>query len=241
MTRIESGQNNEREALKKEIVDEIRGDARRRKAIGCGSCALVWVLAILIGGWFVGTTLTKTGFVRVPYVPASVYVPEEPVRVVSPLRGTKPEDVPTIVGSRAKFETSTGKLSIPMKEADITTVVSQAFVAGIEGLPFAVERAQVAIESDHLELFLVSPQEGRKATVRVRFTPSVADGKVVLALRDIELGKVTLPAFVSNMAFNAVRTSFEGAIESAAAKVGEIRGIDLAKGQLTLTFSAPRQ
>lgn len=239
MTRIESKPPSEdRESLKREIVGEIRHAEIRRKALGCGACALVWLVIILGGFWFVGSRIAKTGIMKVPLFSDSQPVAEKPIRQVAPLLGTKPEDVPRIVGANARYDQNTSSLSVPIKESALTTIVNSALVSGSVTLPFQVKSAQVAIEPKYVELFVISPQEGKDVTVRARFTPKVDAGQLDFDVVEVKLGSLVLPQSVGSAMFGAIRGPLNDAITSATnSSGGKLKDVSLATGSMTLVFT----
>lgn len=242
MTRIEAKPADDRESLKREIVGEIRHAEIRRKAIGCGACALVWLVVILGVAWFVGSNLAKTGFVRVPLFSATTPVTERPIRVVAPLAGTQPQDIPRIIGAGAKFDQNTSRLSVTIKEAELTTIVNHALTSGSVNLPFQVKSAQSAIEPEFVELFIVSLQQGKDVTIRARFTPRVEAGQLTFDVNEVVVGSLALPQSVGSAMFGAINGPLNDAITTAAGNTGgKLYGVSLLKGALTMVFTVSQK
>lgn len=242
MTRIEAKPADERDALKREIIGEIRGAETRRKAIGCGACALVWLVVILGIAWFIGSNLAKTGIVRVPMFSAPSTASQQPTRSVAPLVGTKPEDIPKIVGLRAKPDPNASRVSFTLREAELTSIVDHALVTGGASLPFPVKSAQVVIEPGFIELFVVSPRDQGTVTVRTRFVPKVdATGRLELEVRQVMIGALELPRAVGELLFGVIRTPINDAIASATGASGSsLYGVGLESGVLTMEFALAR-
>jgi len=243
MTRIEAKPADERDALKREIIGEIRGAETRRKAIGCGACALVWLVVILGLAWFIGSTLAKTGIVRVPMFSAPSAESQRPMRQVAPLVGTKTEDIPKIVGLRAQVDPKTSRVAVTLREAELTSIVDHALVSGGASLPFPVKSAQVVVEPGFIELFVVSPRDQGTVTVRTRFVPKVdAVGRLELEVREVMIGSLALPSAIGELLFGVIRAPLNDAISTATGASGSrLYGVGLESGVLTLEFTLPRQ
>src|ERR1700675_2015092 len=94
MTRIENVASlQDKEALKKEIRHEIRGEERRKKLASCGGCLLLVLLIVGTPVLLVAMFLAKTGFVEVPLLTRALYRPSTPLHVVMPFAGETADQV----------------------------------------------------------------------------------------------------------------------------------------------------
>lgn len=231
MTRIDAISSQEREELKKEIKQEIRHEEFRKKLMGCGGCLALALVILGVPTLYVLAQLAKTGFVDVPVLSRAAYKPLAPTRVVQPLYGTKPEDVYKVIATKVKYEPQSGFAKLPVTEAEITTVVLGAIAnAPKEALPFPVRGAQVAIDEESIELFVISPQKNRDATVRIRFRPYVKGGELRAEVHEVSLGSLTLPKKVGEFAFNAFGSVVVGATAEALDDLGTLVNIELDPG-----------
>jgi hypothetical protein len=217
MTRIDGAAPSDHEALKKEIKEELKEEAFRRKLVGCGACAVVLLIVIGVPVLLGASALAKTGFVNVPLFSKALYEPSQPLRTVTPLTGTSSEDVMRIAGLRIRYNETTAIASFTLTETELTTLAQNGVRDAPPGsLPIAIRTAQVAVDPDLVEVFLISPRKERDATVRLRFTPDVREGDVVFDVREIVIGSYRVPLSVGNLLFDAfveptLRKVFEGA------------------------------
>lgn len=231
MTRIDPFSPEQREAIKTEIKQEMRQEERRKRlrrlAVGIAAA----VLAVGIPALCVAAVLAKTGFVDVPVMSAWLYKSSAPSRTVLPLFGSKPTDIYRVVGTKIKVDPNTSLASIPLTEAELTTLAQQGVATSPPGsLPFKVKSVQVAIEPDFVEIFVVSPQKGRDATVLARLVPKVKDGKLSAEVVTIAIGSLVVPKGVGNALFAAFGAIVNESVVKAIAQVGTLTGVELGQG-----------
>lgn len=233
MTRIDAISEKEREELKKEIKQEIRHEDLRKKLIGCGGCLLFAIILLGIPSAYVLAQLAKSGFVDVPVMSRAMYKPLPPTRIVLPLYGSKPEDVYRVIATKVKYEPQSGFAKLPVTEAEITTVVQGAIVtAPPDMLPFPIRSAQVAIDDESVEIYAISPQKNRDATVRIRFRPYVKGGELRAEVHEVSLGSLTLNKKVGEFLFNAFGSIVVGATSDALDDLGSLVNVELDPGTI---------
>ena len=143
---------------------------------------------------YVAAQFAKTGFYDVPVLAKMLYKPSSPTRIVQPLFGTKPDDVYKVVGTKIKYDASTNLATLPVTESELTTVVQHAVAnAPKETLPFPVRTIQVGLEKGAVEIFALSPQKNRDATVRVQFRPFVKGGELNAEVLEVTIGSLEVP------------------------------------------------
>lgn len=235
--RIDATSQDDREKLKQEIRDEIRRDAFRRQALGCGCSVLVFLALTVLPAAYVAAQLAKTGFVDVPLFSRHLFHRSEPSREVLPLAGTPPDAMAKVIAAGATYEPKTQNASVRISEAQLTTIVNDALRnAPTDIMPFRVTSAQVAVDADAVELFLVTPQDGRDSTVKVRFVPGVRDGAFVGDVLSMEVGSFVVPDRIADGLFSAFGAYALSSVQSAIAGAGTLQSIDLAQGSMTFVI-----
>lgn len=237
MTRIDNVASlPDRDALKKEIRQEIRGEERRKKLAGCGGCLALVVMAIVAPLLLVASFLAKTGFVEVPVLTHALYRPSAPVHEVTPFAGETADQVMMVLPNKVTYDVAAAQLRLPVTEQEITTVLQRVATAKPSQLPFTVSRMQLAIEPDMVELFAVSPQHGRDVTVRISFVPRIKDGELEIVSPKVMLGNQSMPQFLARPFFEYFSRSLVDQLHSGMYSVGRPVQIVLSKGSMTFVF-----
>ena len=231
MTRIDPFSPEQREAIKTEIKEEMRAEERRKRLRRFIVTAAIAVAAIGIPLLLVCVVMAKSGFVDVPVLSKALYKSTSPTRVVLPLYGSKPADIYRVIGTKVKVDPNTSLASVPLTEAELTTLAQNGVASTPkDSLPFPVKSIQVALDPDAVELFAISPQGRRDATVLVRFKPRVKDGKLYADVERIAIGSLEVPKGVGNAVFAAFGAIVNESVVKVAAQVGTLIRIDLEKG-----------
>jgi len=232
MTKTELENPETRQALKKEIMAEIKQDARRRRLLNCLGCLTLELLAVLIPLVFVAVLLARTGLVQVPLLTSWLYRPVAPSRTVLPLAGSNTADILIAEISKPKVNPNFGTFKISFNESELTTMAKDGLNAAGDSLPLKVDSVQVAVDADAVELFATSPQKGRAVTIRIRFVPNVDGGKLKLTINELKIGSLDVPPGASGMLATLLDKSLASAMESGIGQLGQLVNIELAKGFL---------
>ncbi len=239
MTRIDNVSSlQDREALKKEIRHEIRGEERRKKLAGFGGCVLLLAVFVGVPAFMAALFLAKTGFVDVPLLSNAFYRPSAPVRDVVPLKGMTADQVMKELEIKAMrgYDPLTSRLSLPVGEQELTTVMQDAVALSPGSLPFSVNRLQAVIEPDVVEIYAVTPQHGRDVTVRMSFKPEVHGGILTVVAPNVVLGNQAVPKMLAQPLFNFVAKSLMDKLGSSLGPVGTLSDIKLSGGVMTFVF-----
>ncbi len=236
MTRTEVDSAADRQALKKEIVGEIKRDARQRKLFGCGGCLILALVVIAVPLIWVASIAARSGFVRVPLLSGWLYHPSQPARQVTPLVGSDSNAILKAVISANKYEPQTGIMTVRFTEAQLTTFVSQAVAARPDLLPFPVSSAQIAVDTTGVELFVISPQGSGSTTIKISVTPRVEKEKLELTVNEIVFGSLVVPDSIGNALVAAIDQKLNDALSASMADIGTLEGVKLEKGSLTVSF-----
>lgn len=238
MTRHDTSDAEDREALKKEIKQELRQEALRRKAVSYGTCLALLLVAIMIPVIYVGSLVARSGLAQVPLLSDWLYEPSVPVRVVRPLVGSDSTAVFGQVAAGATYEPAVDELRVGMDEQQVTTVIREAMNdASAEGkLPFPVKDAQIAVTAEGMELFARIPRERRDATVLLRFTAAVERGKIRLDPTQLRLGALELPKSFASVVLGPAGSTVSEGISKGLRGLGTITRVDLEDGTLTVVI-----
>ncbi|HTK05099.1 MAG TPA: hypothetical protein VL500_05935 [Candidatus Eisenbacteria bacterium] len=237
MTRIDPFSPEQREAIKTEIKQEMRHEERRKRTVRLVTGLLIAFVVIAVPVLFVSAQLAKTGFFDVPVLSAWLYKPTAPTRTVIPLYGSKPDDIYRVVGTKISYDPATSLAKLPMTEAEITTIAQHGVTAAPpESLPFPIKTMQVAIDPGSVEIYVVSPQKKRDATVRVRFRPQVKDGSLKASVQEIAVGSLIVPNKVGELLFSIFGAFVTDSVSKSIGQVGTLSGIELEQGIVRFVF-----
>jgi hypothetical protein len=234
MTRIENGGSQERQNIRKEIREELRGEDRRKGMVKFGGCLLTLLIFIGIPTAFVAVEAAKTGLVTVPLLTPMLFKEEGPSRVVMPLVGAKPEQVMQIAFARYSYDAATSLLTVPIREEEMTTVFRDAIDhAPPNTLPFPMKDVQLLVDDDDVEMFAHVSRAGHESSLRVRFHPVVVGGQLTTLVR---LGNLTLPHWMGSAITGTVGRAFITSFEANLSTFGKLEKVLLQKGTLKLVL-----
>lgn len=223
--------------MKTEIKQEIRHEERRKRTVRLLTGLLIAFVVIAVPVLFVSAQLAKTGFFDVPVLSAWLYKPTMPTRTVIPLYGSKPDDIYRVVGTKINYDPQTSLAKLPMTEAEITTIAQHGVAsAPPDQLPFPIKTMQVAIDPDSVEIYAISPQKHRDATVRVRFRPQVKDGGLKVNVQEIAIGSLIVPNKVGDMLFSIFGSFVTDSVSKSIGQVGTLSDIELEQGIVRFVF-----
>lgn len=232
----------ERDALKAEIKAELRRDAIRGRIAAFGSCSLLMLVALSIPAYLVASSVAKTGLVRVPVISGGNHSPVEPSREIVPLVGSGPEDVIASVMAGADYDPATGRITLTLSEQQITTLVASS-VSGQklgEG-PDAVTltSAQIAVESDEMELHVTAKKGDRSTSAALLFEPMIEHGKFDMKAKRLVIGELEVPEFVAEALLSTIASPLRTAIDDAFGGVSGIREFRMEQGVIHITIDKP--
>ena len=223
MTRIETPPPQNREELKEELLQEIKGDENRRGRWRCLGCSALFLCVILAPVIALSTVLAKTGLVNVPLLSRWFYRPESPRRVVvaNPSGGG---EIDAMLRQRSTVNPQTKLVTVRLTEADLTALLQKKVVG------------QVVIDPDALEIFTSTRQNGREITVIAIFQPTVVDKKLMLNLRRVDVGDVVVPQFISRGVIDGFLRNELATVETSVAGLGQLEQLQMSQGTLTVVF-----
>ncbi len=232
MTKTENDieQQATRQELKKEIMAEMKHDARRKKVVHCLGCFALELLVIAIPVVFVAVMLAKTGLVNVPLLTSWLYRPNYPSRQVQPLVGSNAAEILIAQATRPKVNPNFGTMTVSFSEAQLTTIAQEGLTAAGSSLPLPMKSLQIAIDADSLELYGVSPQNGRDVTIMAKIVPSVDGGELKIDVKELKIGALDVPASASQMLTPLLDRSLGQTLVKSISQVGQLVGISFEKG-----------
>jgi len=233
MTRVENEkQPTEREALKKEILQEIHGEERRKKLLSCAGCLALELLAVAAPLLISAVLIAKTGLVTIPILTNWLYAPSQPVRQITRIAGSTGEQIGRAEALKAKYDPVLQLLDISFTEAELTTLVQGSLDAAGGNLPFSVSNSQIAVEPGHLEFFGLLDRPDRKVTVRAEIEPSVQNGQLKIKVTGLRIGALGIPDSLSGLFSSLLERVLGDALTSAMAELGQLNSIELEKGRV---------
>lgn len=239
MTRIDTAPLEDREALKEELLQEIKSDGRRRDRWRCLGCSIFFLIVILTPIVALGTVLAKTGLVTVPILSKWLYSPEFPRRSVT--ASTSSGEIDALLRARSTINAQTKLVTTRLSEEDITALLRKQVIPP-PGAPIdpnkalPIEQAQVVIDPDALEVFVATRRDNRLVTVIATFQPRVVDKKLALNLRRVDIGNLTLPQFISVGVIDGFLRNGLKDVEAQVAGFGQLEQLQFGKGSMTIVF-----
>lgn len=146
------------------------------------------MLALGLGA---GAILAKTGLVKIPLLSEVFYSPLAPSRRLA-------VDERQISGAAIDWQNSAGKGELVISETQATALLNQFIrerqlnIAGLQAV-FLPEQAEIYFQ-------LRQPA----AAVKILLQPRLEGGKFALTLKQINLGQLSLPAFIFNLGAKTV-------------------------------------
>lgn len=234
MTKIDIADQETRQALKKEIIEEMRQDARRRQTRKFFGCLFLVLLALAIPVLFVAAQVAKTGLIEVPFLTSRLYQPARPVREIRPLIGYSSTDILLAAASKAKPTLTLGLVRMSFTEAELTTLARDGIAASGTSLPVPIKSIQIAVDPDAVEIFAVTTKYGRDVTIRARFFPWVDAGQLKITPKELIIGALNVPPSLSGLESLILEKSIGNVLTSTINRVGRPVSIELEQGILRL-------
>ena len=186
-----------REEVREEVRDELKREEKIRRRRHCLGCLTVYAIVLGVPFVFGAVTVARTGLYDVPLLTGWLYEPKTVEREVNPLIGRGSDVVWREVAASGKYHLETGQADLSMTEVELTTIIAES-IAMTEGLPFEVERPQVAVDRDGLELYFVTPRGDRQVPVIIDLVPKIKGGVLSFEIERMTLGGAELPSLLSS-------------------------------------------
>ena len=225
-----------REKMKKEIIKEVRHDEKRRKAINCLGCLFLKLIFFLVVALLVAFGVAKTGLYEIPVLTNWLYHPGEPIRVVQPLIGSDGEQVMRNAMARAEYNAAVNLFSVNLTEQELTTLVVEAAAKQGGESGFEIKLVQMTVSEEGIELFAVSPRSERDVTIKSLIRPVVTEGKMLLDVRTLEIGALSIPGSFVSLVSKIVSGQLSDALSLSASGLGELHEVRTEDKQLYIVF-----
>jgi uncharacterized protein YpmS len=156
-------------------------------AIVLGTCLLV--LSVL------ATLIAKAGFVGIPLF-SRLYTGPQPTRVVEAPKSTVAE-FREILGKRLFLaqlaEPQSETLRVSVSESELTSALRDSISLALAGKDVSVERVQIVLLDNEVELLTLVRRAGIRANILIRFKPKIESRSVVFEPTFFQLGDFSLP------------------------------------------------
>lgn len=223
--------DNNRQALKNDIRQEIAGQQKKKKCGKCIGCGLAFLIIVVAPIVYILFLLAKSGLVNVPLLSRFFYKPLTPIRVVSVSKPINQNDLS--VGKTA-YNPKNGTASIVINEADLTSLVNG--IVKQQNAPDFLNGAkiQVAIDENNTEVFVSKSMGGSLSTVKINLLPILRNGQLVIDIDAVLIGEVLMPKRFNDA---VVKPVINGALADFMVninKIGQIQSLNVELGQLRL-------
>ena len=229
MTKIDLDNQEVRQELKREIMEELKHDARRKRLSRGLGCFLLALLLVAVPVLYVSSLLARTGLVEVPLMTSWLYRSSEPVRTVVPLAGSKTSEILIAEATRAKYDRNFGTFKISLSEAQLTTIAQEGLAVAGNTLPLEIDTVQIAVDNDAVELFVTSPRNGRDVTIRLRFMPTVDGGEIKITPKELRIGALEIPPGVSSALVPLLDRAIGKTLTEGISNIGQVVAIQTEK------------
>jgi len=235
MTKVEPSKQQSKEALKKEIKEQvevdIRRSARKKKLFRCCSCFIIFIA--FIGALVFGAAwaVARTGLYEVPYVSSWAFRAPEPMHEV-----TVPASYDA-TGSFEDFESMLGQggSQISIKEEMLNAILLGQLVAPLSETGLDVERAQIAIEPEGMEIFIhLARDEKVNIYLSILAMPKIDGNNIGFDVSKVRLGNLTIPDFIAGPVISSFLGSALGSLQLPMVGFMEIKDIKLNYGEIVL-------
>jgi hypothetical protein len=187
--------------------------------------------------FFAASLVAKSGIYDVPFLTDRLYRFEPPIREVMPLVGRDAATIWKEAAAGGRFSANTGNVILNLNESELTTIVSES-IFGTEGLPFRVEKPQVAVLGEGLQFHFVVPRGEREVSVVAVLAPKIDDGGIRFDVGNIKVGAAELPDLVSGAAERLVNQVIGRSFGESLSDGISLRKVETtADGRLQLTIN----
>ncbi|MBU0649045.1 hypothetical protein KJ969_03020 [Patescibacteria group bacterium] len=235
MTKVEQDKQESQEALKKEIKQQvevdIRRSARKKKLFRCCSCFIIFIAfigALVFGAAWV---VAKTGLCEVPYVSSWAFKAPESLHEVV---------VPKSYDGASSFEDFGATLGhaqsqISIKEEMLNALLLDQLIQPLSETGLDVERAQIAVESEGMEIFLhLARDEKVNIYLSIIAMPKIDGNRIGFDVVSVRLGNLGIPDFIAGPVISSFLGSALGALELPMVGLMELKEIKLNYGEIVL-------
>lgn len=239
MPRIEATEEkqlNEMEQKMERMENQLKRS--QRKIFSCFNCLVYFLILLLIGSYFLLSSISKTGIITLPYFSHKFYTAPQPTRVVEPAEVATASFVSQIrtqatVDFLAGRETS--EVSLAVSEGYMTKTIQDY----LNRQSKKYDQAQVAIEPENLEIFL--HKNNSKIYLTALVSPVFKDDKLEIKITKLNLGRLSLPSGLANWLIKFALADSTNQLNAWLKDYGRITGIILEKGKLLINLEISKK
>jgi hypothetical protein len=228
-----------RSALKKEILDEIHHEERRRKLVSCIGCFTVKLIIVALPLLLMASMVAKTGLYDIPLMTQWLYEETEPTREVLPIVGYTSEQLVDRAMARAQYDAAVGVFRVELSENELTRMAQSGLQDSGNATLTEIQDFQLLVnETTGMELFFRIPRSERLVPVKSTFKPAInpETGEFALEISSLEIGALDMPAFGVEMMSNLMATQLARALAFDDGGLGELKDVGLTDDRLYLEF-----
>jgi len=206
MTRVEkeslvsskSDKKNKVEDLEKEVAKLKKNLKRKqnRKFFNCGSCLIMALIIIIVGGFFCAYTLAKSGLKYIPYLTEKLYQEPQPSYIVDTHKlAEQDKDLVDLLKAQLAQEVIKQKTISDLRfkylltETQLSALVKKE-LEGKKILGQTVEFVQLAVLAEELELFLKTDKD---FIFTLSIVPKLNNKRIEFKTQQIKIGNLKLP------------------------------------------------
>ena len=202
---------------------------------------LIAFFALLLSA---GVAIAKTGFFSLPWLSKIVKTTSEPARRVTVLPSapkfeqTLESQVSGAINRYARTRNKEDQLvKVRLEEGTLTRYLRENVALISKDISWKLDpaSAQIAIDSEQVELYLQGKQSERVQSIRVSFIPKVREGVPTVDVRGIWIGSLPVPSSLANMALRLINKQAADFVKQVSA-IGKIDSFELRDGTIIGNF-----
>ncbi len=240
MTRIED-KKNQFDELEQE-VDKLKKKLKRKqskKIFNCGSCFLLFIIAVIVVVGFLAYVFAKSGLKQIPFFTERFYHEPTPTYLVETSNLSEQQkdllaQFKNTVSQSAFNQQKDGNLTIDwqLSQEQLTALLRDK-VKSTRELNERIDYIQLAVLPENLELF-ARAKEPANLIITLNFSPEVKNGKFALKVVNFKVGDLKLPDSLGNLAFSYLTEKSLNSMLNLFANYGQLQDITLTKGSIIM-------
>jgi hypothetical protein len=240
MTRIET--ENKKDNLVEDLQGEIgklkRGLKRKqsKRLLSCGSCAIAFLVVIIISGGISAYLLAKSGIMQIPYASGILYQEPKPAYFVQIVSDEPQKDLLTILkdnltGSLGSINNAlNSNVDLQLSDRQITNLISDQ-VRQNNSLNNRIDYLQVAVLPQNLELF-IRLRKPQNTFLIFEIVPKAENNKVDLEVISFKIGNLKMPNFIGKVIIAPIGEKILNMVITPFLGFGKIQEINLDYGKV---------
>jgi|GEM_PF-2677471 len=242
MARVETGSSNNEELkkeIKKQVVVDIKKQARRRKLFRYGSCLLLILFIVLFIAFICMWAIALSGLYEIPVLSKMLFKTPAPIHEVEIRDDIEEVDLLEHLESEINELVPTGspgELTITEASVSLDEYVLTAFIwQRLNELPdYEIIHAQVAVEPQGMEIFIHGKKNERPFYLTVMTMPKVVDGNLELEITSARLGNLRIPSALISTVLNTLLANILDILQLPIIGFVSLDNIELLYGQVRL-------